>query len=95
MRIIISPRAESDLSEIWHYISEDNPEAAEGVLAKIKLTIINLANSPKMGHRRDNFSPGLRSFPVGLYLVFYREMRDRMEVVHVLHGARDITPGLF
>jgi toxin ParE1/3/4 len=95
MKIIISPQAEADLSDIWHYIAEDNLEAADRVIAKIKQIIANLSNSPKMGHCRDNFSRGLRSVPVGRYLIFYREIKERLEVVHVLHGARDITSDLF
>jgi toxin ParE1/3/4 len=36
-------------------------------------------------------SEGLRSFPVGDYLVFYREADQGIEIVRVLHGSRDIA----
>jgi toxin ParE1/3/4 len=37
--------------------------------------------------------PGLRSWPIARYpyLVFYREGEQRIEVLRVLHGRRDIA----
>lgn len=43
-----------------------------------------------MGRRRDELAPGVQSFPFGRYIVFYRVVSDAIEVVRVLHGARDI-----
>jgi plasmid stabilization system protein ParE len=40
-------------------------------------------------------SHGVRRRPVGDYLIFYRVAADRVEVVHVLHGARDYEALLF
>jgi len=34
----------------------------------------------------------LRSFPVGSYVIFYRPMENGVEIVRVLHGARDLPP---
>ena len=39
--------------------------------------------------RRDELAPGLRAFPIGQYVVFYRLAGDAVEVAHVVHGARD------
>jgi toxin ParE1/3/4 len=43
-----------------------------------------------MGTPRDTLAPGLRSFPVGSYLVFYRVVPEGIEVARILHGARDL-----
>ena len=43
-----------------------------------------------MGTARDNLGRGVRSFPVGNYLVLYRIIPDGIEVARVLHGARDL-----
>jgi len=32
----------------------------------------------------------LRSFPVGQYVIFYRVAVDAVEIVTVIHGARDL-----
>ncbi|ADE16404.1 plasmid stabilization system [Nitrosococcus halophilus Nc 4] len=49
-----------------------------------------LADFPRIGLSCEELAPGLLSFPVGHYLVFYLETSDGIEVVRVLHGARDI-----
>jgi toxin ParE1/3/4 len=43
-----------------------------------------------MGRERNDIAPGLRSFPVGKYLIFYRLIDEGLEIVRVLHGARNI-----
>jgi toxin ParE1/3/4 len=35
-------------------------------------------------------APGLQSFPFGRYIIFYRPVANAIEIVRVLHGARDI-----
>ena len=49
-----------------------------------------LAAQPMMGRAREELAPGVRSFPFGRYVVFYMPMDDGIDVVRVLHGARDI-----
>jgi len=43
-----------------------------------------------MGRARDELVPGVRCFPVGRYVVFYVPLDDGIDIVRVLHGARDI-----
>jgi toxin ParE1/3/4 len=38
----------------------------------------------------DELLPGLRSFPVGRYLIFHRVDEDRVEIVRVLSAYRDL-----
>ena len=47
-----------------------------------------LARMPGMGPARDEIKPGLRSFPLGNYLIFYRKIDDGIELARVIHGAR-------
>jgi len=49
-----------------------------------------LLDFPQSGTRRDELRRGLRTFPVGSYLVFYFIVEDGIEIVRVLHGRRDI-----
>lgn len=49
-----------------------------------------LAAQPMMGRTREELAPGVRNFPFGRYVVFYMPMDDGIDVVRVLHGARDI-----
>jgi toxin ParE1/3/4 len=53
-----------------------------------------LSRHPLLGRSRTDLHPGLRSFPFGRYVIFYRPLDDGIEVVRVLHGARDIRRAL-
>jgi toxin ParE1/3/4 len=43
-----------------------------------------------MGRAREELLPGIRSFPFERYVVFYRVVKKTVEIVRLLHGARDI-----
>ena len=38
--------------------------------------------------------PGLQSFSIGNYVVFYREIKDGIDVIRVLRSSRDVE-GIF
>jgi toxin ParE1/3/4 len=80
--------AVKDLDEIWLYIARDSVDAAEKMIQRIEEASQNLASMPGMGQKRDDLQPGVRSYPVGRYLIFYRAVRSGIEVLHVYHGAR-------
>ncbi|MBF2008653.1 type II toxin-antitoxin system RelE/ParE family toxin [Chlorogloeopsis fritschii PCC 9212] len=88
--ILKKPLAEADLLEIWNFIANDSFEKADRFLQKIENQLKILASNPGMGRRRDSLVPNLRSFPVGNYLIFYSSINQGIEVIRVLHGARDI-----
>jgi toxin ParE1/3/4 len=85
-----SALAEQDYRDIWRYIAADNLDAADRLLLRIDSKLELYAQNPRMGTARDGLAPGLRSFPVGNYLVFYQIVPDGIELVRVLHGARDL-----
>ena len=51
----------------------------------------HLASHPNLGRSRDELAEGLRSFPVGRYVIFYRAIPEGVEIVRVLHGSRDLN----
>jgi toxin ParE1/3/4 len=65
-------------------------EAADRLLDDVQESCQLLAIQPKAGRARDEVAPQLRSFPVGRYVVFYKPQGGGIEVVRVLHSARDI-----
>jgi toxin ParE1/3/4 len=89
-KVVKRPLAETDLDEIWWYIAQDNPDAADRFLDKIEERCRTLAQFPHMGLGRDELHPGLRSLPVGKYLLFYIPIEGGIEVVRVLPGMMDI-----
>jgi len=90
--VVIRPQAFADLAEIWAYIAEDSPDYADAFADRIDRVFEALAGKPKMGCARPELSVGVRSFPVGRYVVFYVPQSNGIEVVRVLHGARDLRP---
>jgi toxin ParE1/3/4 len=88
--IVKLPRAKSDLVGIWDYIADDNEGHADAFVDRIDQKLLALASNPTMGRARDEFVKGLRSFPVGRYVIFYRPIPKDVEIVRVLHGSRDI-----
>ena len=49
-----------------------------------------LGTHPSAGRRRDDLRPGIRSFPVGSYLVLYRIDGDDVVVQRIVRGSRDL-----
>jgi toxin ParE1/3/4 len=88
----ISDAARADLDEIWFLIAQDDPLAADRFIRRIVSRFSTLASMPHLGRPREELSPNLRSFPVQKYVIFYRAMEKGIEVVRVLHGARDLPP---
>ena len=84
------PLAETDILEIWDYIAEDSLAAADRWVDQLDEQFRVLATQPMMGRARDELAPGVRSFPFGHYVVFYVPLDYGIDIVRVLHGARDI-----
>lgn len=93
-RIQRTAQAEEDLIEIWTYISQDNPDAADRVLDAIEERFYTLVDNSLMGRLRPDIAPELRYFLVGKYLILYRTISDGIQIVRVIHGARDL-PNVF
>jgi len=89
-RYRLSEQADQDLLEIAYYIAQNSIDAADRFIDRIHSRLELLAESPLMGRQRDDLAPSLRSFTVGKYVIFYRPTQDGIEVIRVLHGARDI-----
>jgi toxin ParE1/3/4 len=89
-----SEQAERDLLQIWVRIAEDNFDAADKFVDEINDRLEDIAEMPGLGRARDELAPGLRSFPVGDYLLLYRATDTGSELVRVVHGARNLR-GLF
>jgi toxin ParE1/3/4 len=84
------PDAELDLLEIWEFIAEDNLDQADELLDFLDDKLQILARNPGIGKRREDLAPGLRSFVVRNFIVFYQEIESGIDVIRVLYGSRDI-----
>ncbi len=85
-----SAESELDYLEIWLYVAKDDPVAADQLLRAFDEKLNLLSDSPLVGRAREELAHNLRSSPVGNYILFYRPADGGVELVRLLHGARDI-----
>lgn len=88
--VLLRPRAQDDITEIWGYIADDSELQADAFVDRLDAKFQLLARQPGLGRMRGELAPGLRSFPVGRYVIFYESVPDGIAVVRVLHSARDL-----
>lgn len=91
-RITRRPLAAADVLEIWDYIAEVSIEQADRWVDRLDEKLGLIARQPLMGRARDELAVDIRSFPFGRYVIFHVPIEDGIDVVRVLHGARDIDP---
>jgi toxin ParE1/3/4 len=100
--VIKTPRARQDLIDLATYLYAVDPtsDASERLLTASENAFTRLAEMPYLGiiypsdfGRQANIRrwpvPGFRS-----YLIFYRPIETGVEIIRVLHGARDISAAL-
>ena len=87
----LSPEAEQDLSDIFDYTEmEFGLEQAVRYLKDLDHCFIQLCNNPSIGRERSEIRAELYSFVSQSHVVFYRVQTDRLRVIRILHGSRDL-----
>lgn len=90
-RYVFAPQVEGDLIAIRDFVANDNPTAALNLMRDFRAAFRLLAQRPALGHaRRDLTAEPLLFWPLRGYLIIYRVRLADIEVVAVMHGARDI-----
>ncbi|MHB8302139.1 MAG: type II toxin-antitoxin system RelE/ParE family toxin [Acidobacteriaceae bacterium] len=79
---------------MWEYIAQDNMDVADRWIGKLFGAFESIAQTPGMGHRREDLTPyPILFWPVGSYLILYRAERGPIEIVEIVavtQGARDV-----
>ena len=90
-------RARQDLIDIFRHLArEAGVRTASRFLAQAEATFERLAGMPRLGTRYEAENPALaevRFFPISRfknYLVFYLPAARGIDILRVLHGARDL-----
>lgn len=90
MKVFITERAKSDLIEIGEFIAVDNPTRALSFVEELLEKCETLAEKPLAYPLVPRFKKfAIRKRVHGNYLIFYRVRETFIEVIHILHGARD------
>lgn len=89
----VAPQAAADLDNIWYYVAKESgsTEIADQFIDSITERLFLLAGHPYLGRPRDDdLGIGLRSFPVGEYVIVYLVDDKDVLVLRVVHGRRDL-----
>jgi len=90
MRVIFTHLAVRDLEEIGDYIVRDNPRRALSFILELPQQCDRIAEAPQAYSCRPALGEGIRSCAQGKYVIFFREDRDGVGIVRILHSAMDI-----
>ncbi|HEY6292571.1 MAG TPA: type II toxin-antitoxin system RelE/ParE family toxin [Terriglobia bacterium] len=89
MRYRVSKDAQRDLDEIFLYWARRaGLRVADRLIDSITERFWVLGEHPDAGKPSEDFAPGVRCFPAGKYLVYYRKTRRGTDILHIFHGAR-------
>src|SRR5271165_4098753 len=91
MMFVVTPLAARDLDDIWNYLADDSLETADRVLLALEKAMNKLAKRPGIGHFREDLADRRhRFFLIYSYLIVYRPQTEPLQIVRVLHAARDV-----
>lgn len=92
---VISKKAISDLDEIWLYTVEKwSVEQANRYYNLIIDEINYICKKPTAGRRLEDTRKGYQVSKVKSHLIFYRVVKNVVEVVRILHERMDIETQL-
>ena len=78
------------MDEIFVYWAERaSPGIADRIIDEITERFWLLGEHPDAGKTSDDIAAGVKCFPAGKYLIYYRATRRGTDILHVFHGARD------
>lgn len=86
---ILSPSAGTDIEGIFDFISKDDPDAAVQWAIALQAKFSFLTTHPQVGRPFSSLGPGIRAIPFGRYLLFFKFEHDALQVLRVIHSARD------
>jgi plasmid stabilization system protein ParE len=96
MKLVFAAAAKADLLQIGDRIAKDSPVRSLSFVDDLEQRCQRLTSMPETYQLIPGFEDrGVRRVPHGNYLIFYRVIEDAIEVLHVLHGARDYEAILF
>jgi toxin ParE1/3/4 len=90
------PQAERDIEECFVYIGEENLNTAVYFLVAVEDSIEEIAKNPFSGSPREYKNPQIKNLRLKLvkgfanYQIYYTVETETVEIIRVLHGARDV-----
>lgn len=96
MKVVVTASAQADLLGIAEYIRPHNPQRAGSFVDEVLDHCRDLGEMPRMYPLVPRYEHwGIRRCVHGDYLIFYRALEERVEVIHILQGSQDYEALLF
>ena len=91
-RFVVTPEAKADLRDILLDIADDSPGTAERLRYELQEALQRLGQSPGIGHYHEELlDRRYRFWNFYSYVVCYVWERKPIQIIAVVHGARDLT----
>jgi toxin ParE1/3/4 len=89
----VRPEADLDIDSYIDYLAERDPLVADRFADAVDATVKMLCHNPNLGERLHADLLGEIRYRTILdfknYLIFYRRVDSVLEIIRILHGARD------
>jgi toxin ParE1/3/4 len=90
MKVRLTPEAEVDLEGIGDRIAERDPARAVTYVRELRERANRVGEFPHAGPPRPQWGEGIRIAVHGNYLIIYRVRDEAVQILRVVHGARDL-----
>lgn len=90
MRLQLTPEADTDLEEIGDRIAERSPMRAVSYVRELRQRCALILTLPHAGAPRPQWGDGIRIVIHGKYLIVHRVRADVVQILRVVHGARNL-----
>jgi toxin ParE1/3/4 len=91
MRLAFAPEVRFELIAIGELIRADSPQRAISFVVELERKAYSIARRPRIYRLRPEIAPDVRLATHGSYVILFRIETDLVRVLHIVHGARDLT----
>ena len=91
----LTNEADTDLEDIFDYTEKNhNQDQAIAYLSIIEDIFFQLCTQPNLGRLRSDIKENIFSFPIQKHIIFYTTKLNKLIIIRVLHGSRDMPKHL-
>jgi plasmid stabilization system protein ParE len=93
MTVSWTQNAKRELRAVHDYVAQNSPRYAQGLVDRITRKTEQLAQFPQFGPEVPEYEDeSIRELLEHPYRIIYRVRQDRVEILSVVHGARQLPP---
>lgn len=91
-KIFYTENARTDLRGIRKFVKEKSGDAktANHFILSIQQKCQTYSEHPLIGRISETYGGGVRRFPFGNYVIFYKPIEDGIAILHVWHGSQNL-----